>query len=160
MRKGERVTLLSVIGVLCLLGAIWVYSKAEDNSFEKFRQASVDAEGSAQSANDKCKELRGLYDNLSKRLEEMGASVEGMRKDMVLANTEWAGNVEKKMKSLDDDVQILKVRQHTLDKKIIAKEQTLNVKLNGEPIAVDIVDKRKPTPKGKDSLLKRSGVSP
>lgn len=159
MKKGGFMIYLFLLGVACFIGAVWIYSRAEDNSLDKFVSLTQETKGDVARANEKCEELRTSF-------KEMIAKTEELRKSIIDGNTEWAGNVEaaikaqsQDLKKLTDEVEILKIRQHSMDKKIIGKEQTFNIKTD-QPIAVEFRNAPPPAPKGKGkaSLLKRSGV--
>lgn len=64
------------------------------------------------------------------------------------------------LRRLGKEIEILKVQQHSLDKKIIAKETQLNVRFLKESDPIPVVPVRPPLPKGKgqEALIKKSGV--
>lgn len=65
-------------------------------------------------------------------------------------------NTSKHVQSMNKEIEILKIRQHTLDKKIAAKDKRMEICFSKEsqPVPVNIL----PKGKGQDALLKKSGI--
>jgi mannitol-specific phosphotransferase system IIBC component len=133
--------------VAMLVAAVFIYSNREDNSFDKLLSAIQDAKAETTTAARKLGEATAKVDELKQLIDDRTGTL-AMAFD----------KLEAEFKKVKSENEILVVRQHTLEKKIIAKDRNVNLTVNpgASPIAVEIFE-RKPTTK--KPLLEKAGIT-
>lgn len=156
MKKGGIVVTLFIAGVVLIIGAIFIYSRAEDNSFARLLSTIQETKGDSKKANDQCVDLTEKLTTLQAILSQLQKGIQDLQENQS-AQFEHVIEVNRQsLKKVHDDVEILKVRQHTLEKKIISRDRTVNLNLGPRPLEVEIISTS--GTKAKSPLLKRSGV--
>lgn len=137
--------------VVLIIAAVFIYSKAEDNSFAQLLLGVNESRGAAKKAVEACAAYEDQVRSQNDQIEQLKNAI-----------IEYTKSVHKDFEPMQKEFEIMRVRQLTLEKKIIATTRNMNVTLT-QPIMVDLVDKAKPTVKtpgpAKD-LLRKSGVVP
>ena len=151
-------TFLFLAGIVCFIAAVWVYSKTDENNFSDAVNLANQSKGDAKLAIERCRELGDWSLKISKDIANLQGAFGDYNKMQTDTLSKFFDENGKLRKDFASEIEMLKVRQHTLEKKIIAKDKTLSV--TSTPIQIQIIDpgvRPKPAP-AKKSLLDRAGV--
>jgi hypothetical protein len=135
--------------IAMLIAAVFIYSNREDNSFDKLLAAVNDSKAETASAVRKLGEATTKVDELKQLLDDRTGTL-AMAFD----------RLDAEFKKVKSENEILVVRQHSLEKKIIAKDRNINLSGGGgigAPITVEILQRPPPLPT-KKPLLEKAGI--
>lgn len=133
--------------VIMLVAAVFIYSNREDNSFDKLLAAVNDAKAETKSA-------VGKLDTATKQMNDVKQLVDD-RTGVLAMEFE---KLQAEFHRVKTENEVMVVRQHTLEKKIIARDRNVNLNLNpgGGAIAVEILQRAPPATK--KPLLEKAGI--
>jgi mannitol-specific phosphotransferase system IIBC component len=150
MKGGNMLGIYILFGaaVVMLVAAVFIYSNREENSFDKLLSAVNEAKAETKSATTKLTDATSKVDELKQLVDD--------RTGILALELE---NLKKQFEKVKTENEILVVRQHSLEKKIIAKDRNVNLTVNpgSAPIAVEILQKPPPVPT-KKPLLEKAGI--
>jgi hypothetical protein len=129
------VYLLLGLAALMFVAAVFIYSRSEDNSYSKLLSTIQESKDESKSVNNQCAVMSQTLLDLNSKINKLDAETAS---SVSLLSTE--------LKKIRDTNDIMVVRQHSLEKKIIAKDRTVNV---------NIIEQQKAKAK---PLLERAGV--
>jgi len=141
MNKGKSKMLpfiIFAVGVLVIGFGLICWNRAEDGSDDKTNQLAQEIKGDSTKALRRC-------DDVDKSLVDI--------RTWISDNTAVLGGLKDQLEAMRKDNDILKTRQYTMEKKILASSRTLNLNLSSQqPLEVSVV------PPKKRSLLNKAGV--
>lgn len=162
MKTGGNMTgvyVLLIIGVVMIVGAVFIYSSAEKNDFANYMQSLNEVKGNSNACVKNYNELAPKLDKLQSDVTELKMQKKVFLEEIGKALADVSQERDNKLENLRKEVEFMAAKQKHLEAKSQhPPKMDVNI-LN--PVQVDIIPRQRPTVgQGKDSLLKRSGIVP